>query len=99
MHAYDFWTEHGTAQGALPPLASLTLRPGGRGNTNELQMLFHQSTPVEQQLAVADRVLAAVQSWRDGIAEHAKEQRTAGDELAAARAEIARLKAEAEGAS
>lgn len=96
MRAYDYWTETGTAQSGPYPIASLSLRPSGRANANELQMSFPQSMPVEQQLAVADRVLAQVQYWRDNIARAAAEQRTVVDELAAAREEIARLKAEAE---
>lgn len=95
MNAYDFWTETGIATGSIPPLASLSLRPSNVANCNELRMLFPSAMPIEQQLAVADRVLAGVQRWRDGIAEYAEEQRTAADELAAAHAEIARLKAEA----
>ncbi|MFC8272323.1 hypothetical protein ACFUJR_07225 [Streptomyces sp. NPDC057271] len=99
MHAYDFWAETGTASGAMPPLATLSLYSKGRHSGNELQMLFRSEMPIEQQLAVADRVLAGVQQWRDGIAEYAERQRTAADELAAAHAEIARLKAEAGEAS
>jgi len=98
MRAYDFWDETGTAQDGPFPIASLSLRPNSRADCGEMQMLFHQGTPVEAQLAVADRVLAVVQRWRDGIAEAADTQRTIVDELAQARAEIARLKASAEDA-
>ncbi|MYZ37513.1 MULTISPECIES: hypothetical protein [unclassified Streptomyces] len=97
MRAYDFWTETGTVESGTYPIASLGLRPSGEATANELQMLFPSAMPVEKQLAVADHVLAGVQRWRDGIAEVAERQRTAADELAEARAEIARLKAEREG--
>ncbi|MET9517487.1 hypothetical protein [Streptomyces sp. NPDC002994] len=94
MHAYSFWSENGTAKGNLPPLATLSLLPDGPYKSS-FDVMFSQDTPIEQQLAVADRVLAGVQQWRNGIAEHAEQQRTATDELESARAEIARLKSEA----
>ncbi|GAA2929333.1 hypothetical protein [Streptomyces enissocaesilis] len=94
MHAYSFWSENGTAKGNRPPLTSLSLLPDGR-HKDELEVLFHQNTPIEQQLVIADRVLAGVQQWRDGIAEYAEQERTANDDLEAARAEIVRLKAQA----
>ncbi|MFF1958022.1 hypothetical protein ACFVWX_13650 [Streptomyces sp. NPDC058220] len=97
MRAYDFWTKTGTVDVGPFPIASLSLRPSGQATANELQMMFPPAMPVEQQLVVADRVLAGVQRWRDGIARAAEEQRTAADDLAEARAEIARLKAEREG--
>jgi alkylhydroperoxidase family enzyme len=92
MRAYDFWDETGTAQSGPFPIASLSLRPSDRANCSEMQMMFHQGMPVETQLAVADRVLAVVQRWRDGIADAAETQRTTADELAQALAEIDRLK-------
>lgn len=97
MRAYDFWTETGTADVGTSPLATLTLRPSNDARSTELQMLFPSGMTVDQQLAVADRVLARVQRWRDGIADCAEQMRTATDELAEARAEIARMKAEREG--
>lgn len=97
MRAYDFWTETGTATSGPHPIASLSLRPSDRATDSEMEMLFPSGMPTEKQLAVADRVLAGVQRWRDNIADAANRQRTAADELAEARAEIARLKAEREG--
>jgi hypothetical protein len=96
MRAYDFWDETGTAQSGPYPIASLSLRPNSRPDADELQMLFKSGTSAETQLAIADRVLAGVQRWRDSIAAGAEAQRTAVDELAEARAEIARLKANTE---
>lgn len=49
------------------------------------------------QVATAERILTAVQEWRDSIVACRDRHRTAADELAQAHAEIARLKAEAEG--
>lgn len=97
MRAYDFWTATGTVESGPYPIASLTLRPSNDPRANDLEMLFPSGMPVEKQLAVADRVLAGVQRWRDGIHEAAARQKTAEDELAAAREEIARLKAERDG--
>ncbi|MFJ8023330.1 hypothetical protein [Streptomyces sp. NPDC096311] len=97
MRAYDFWTKTGTAESGPYPIASLSLRPSAAATANELQMMFPSAMPIEEQLAVADRVLAGVQRWRDGIAEAATRHRTAEDELAAAREEIARLQAERDG--
>lgn len=97
MRAYDFWTETGTADVGPFPIASLSLRPSNAATANDLQMSFPSGMSADKQLAVADRVLAQVQRWRDGIAEAAQRQRTAEEELAAAREEIARLKAEREG--
>ncbi|WP_405888794.1 hypothetical protein OG762_36500 [Streptomyces sp. NBC_01136] len=99
MRAYDFWDKTGTVESGPYPIASLSLRANGRPDSDELQMLFPSNTPAEVQLAVADRVLAGVQRWRDSIAAGAERQRTAIDELAAAREEIARLKADAEEAA
>ncbi|MEU3620642.1 hypothetical protein ABZ725_51660 [Streptomyces sp. NPDC006872] len=96
MRAYDFWQETGTAESSAYPMASLSLRPSRDATANELQMMFPQGTAPDVQLAIADRVLAGVQRWRDIIAEGVDRQRTAVDELAAAREEIARLKAERE---
>lgn len=98
MRAYDFWDETGTVQSGPHPIASLSLRASSKHTSTELQMMFHNGTPVETQLAVADRVLAGVQRWRDNIAAAAERRRTVEDELAAAREEIAPLKAEAEAA-
>lgn len=97
MRAYDFWEETGTVDSGPYPIASLSLRTNGRPDSPELQMLFKSGMPVEQQLAIAERVLAGVQRWRDNIAEAADRKRTTEDELAAAREEIARLKAERDG--
>lgn len=95
MRAYDFWDETGTVESGPYPIASLSLRASSSATANDLQMMFKSGMPVDQQLAVAERVLAGVQRWRDNIAEAAERRRTTEDELAAAREEIARLKAEA----
>ncbi|MGW8679564.1 hypothetical protein ACWGNN_00595 [Streptomyces sp. NPDC055817] len=97
MRAYDFWTATGRVDSSPSPIATLSMRPSSDATANDLQMMFPSGMPIEKQLAVADRVLAGVQRWRDSIADAADRQRTAADELAEARAEIARLKGEAQG--
>ncbi|MER5312743.1 hypothetical protein ABT034_33780 [Streptomyces sp. NPDC002773] len=76
----------------------LYIEPGGmvQGAIN-LQMKS-ELTPGER-VQIADRIASEVCRWRDEIAGRANKERTAADELAAAHAEIARLKAEAEGTS
>ena len=97
MRAYDFWTETGVVESGPYPIASLSLRPSSAPRDNDLQMMFPSSLSVDQQLAVAERVLCGVQRWRDNIAEAADRQRNAESELAAAREEIARLRSERDG--
>lgn len=97
MRAYDFWTETGTVDSGPYPIASLGLRPSNDATANDLEMLFPSAMSADKQLAVAERVLAGVQRWRDNIADVVKRQHTAADELVEARAEIARLKAERDG--
>jgi hypothetical protein len=94
MRAYDFWSEKATATSGVSPLSTLTFYPDGQYRGSEVAFRFESDTSVEQQLAIADRVLAGVQAWRDGIAAYATRQRTAEDELAAARARIAELEAQ-----
>lgn len=52
---------------------------------------------LDEKVQIADRFAAEVTRWRDEIAARADKERTAADELAAARAEIARLKGELDG--
>jgi hypothetical protein len=84
IRAYDFWTKKSVVVGGRPPLASLVFYTEGRFQGSEMAFQFSLNTPIEEQLVVADRVLAGVQQWRDGIAEAAEGERTAADELAQA---------------
>ncbi|MFF8839612.1 hypothetical protein [Streptomyces sp. NPDC015130] len=54
---------------------------------------------LDEQVQIADRIASEVTRWRDEIAARADRERTATDELAEARAEIARLKAEQDGST
>jgi hypothetical protein len=90
-------TARGEAEVAEQPRV-LRLYPQGdlNGSTNgsELRFMAPSNMPLKDQLRVADRFLAAVQTWRDSIASEIQQTRTAESELAEARAEIARLKGE-----
>ncbi|MFD9152265.1 hypothetical protein ACFWDF_34540 [Streptomyces diastaticus] len=77
---------------------TLYLEPNGVANDQVVLVPSKDMTP-EQMLAVADRVLAGVQRWRDTVAEHVERKRTTADELAAAKAEIQRLRAKQGGAA
>lgn len=96
MRVTAFWTDRVWVDPGFSSDPSLNIHPEGQNRGSDFTLLFPLRTPVETQLQVADRVLAGVQKWRDQIAAQAEQQRTAEDELAAAREEIARLKAEAE---
>ncbi len=89
-----FWARGG---GVRPSSNALYIDPAGEFGGHSMTFLFGQDTADAEQVAVAERVLAGVQRWRDGIVERADRQRTAEDELTAAREEIARLKAERDG--
>ncbi|MFI1324587.1 hypothetical protein ACH4TI_15260 [Streptomyces rochei] len=89
-----FWESRAEVRSGVPPLASLYIDPAGMSDGAHMSLLFGNEMTLSEQVVIADRVLAGVQRWRDGIAEAADRQRTTEDELAAARAEIARLKGE-----
>lgn len=89
-----FWARDAAAQSRDN---ALYIGLAGEYGGHSMAFLFGANTPVADQVTVADRVLAGVQRWRDGIVERNERQRTAEDELAAAREEIARLKAERDG--
>ncbi|MCX5158138.1 hypothetical protein OOK39_02330 [Streptomyces sp. NBC_00264] len=71
------------------------VEPDGEHRPGYLTFQLDSKLSVDEQLEIADRFATAVTAWRDEIAARADQQRTATDELNAARAEIARLKAEA----
>lgn len=73
----------------------LYVEPDGQHHPGYITFQIDSKLTVEEQLNVAERFVAGVAAWRDGIAARADQERTASDELAKAREEIARLKAEA----
>jgi hypothetical protein len=92
-----FWARD-TEVRSTPALGgSLYIDPAGMGGNHSMTFMFGRDARIADQVVIAERVLAGVQRWRDGIVEYADQQRTAEDELNAAREEIARLKAERDG--
>ncbi|MFJ1964857.1 hypothetical protein [Streptomyces massasporeus] len=92
-----FLARSAEVRSSAPPSSSLYIDAAGMSGAHHLSLLFTSTTPVAEQVQVAERVLAGVQRWRDGIVGYADQQRSAEEELAAAREEIARLKAERDG--
>jgi len=93
MRATAFWTDQAHVSTGVGRAPQLNIQPEGEHRGTDMDINFRLHTTPEQALAIADKVLAGVQKWRDQIAADAERERTAADELEAARAEIARLKA------
>lgn len=87
-----FLDHRGTAEADCSYPRVLRIYPQGEFNGAEIRIMAPDRMPLAEQLPVADRILAAVQEWRDSIADEIAQTRTTADELAEARAEIARLK-------
>lgn len=75
-------------------LGSLWLYSDGKHSTS-ITLQFPNGTPLADQVKAAQSLSRGVQTWCDDLVAAAEQQRTAQDELAQAREEIARLKAEA----
>ncbi|MEU2340114.1 hypothetical protein ABZ608_42425 [Streptomyces sp. NPDC013172] len=94
----SFWTRGVEVRSSTPALnACLYISPAGLAGGTTLTLMFDSRTPLAEQVEIADHILGGVQQWRDGIVEAAEKRRSAEEELAEARAEIARLKAERDG--
>lgn len=74
---------------------SFYIEPEGWHQGGYVTLLFSTGTSLDDQLQIAERLAQAAIEWRDSLAARADAARTAASELEAARAEIARLKAEA----
>ncbi|WP_043469022.1 hypothetical protein [Kitasatospora sp. MBT66] len=74
---------------------TLHIHPGGLGG-DQLTIYQDSKMPAGEMLAIADRFLAEVQRWRDGVAKTAAAARSTADDLAAAQARIAELESAAE---
>lgn len=83
---------HVRGSGSLPVLY---VEPDGQHQGVLVAFHLDAKLSADEQLKVANQFAKAVTAWRDELASLADQQRTAVDELAAAREEIARLKAEA----
>ncbi|MFK8844749.1 hypothetical protein [Streptomyces sp. Ac-502] len=88
-----FLESQATARAGAVPHPVLYIEPDGYMR-NSINLQFPSSATLDEQVATADRILTAVQEWRDSIIAYRDRTRTAADELAAAHAEIARLKGE-----
>ncbi|MFB7617796.1 hypothetical protein [Kitasatospora sp. NPDC056181] len=87
-----WWSARGYVDTMGASEGALYIHPNGvAGDQFTIYRRTDDVTDAEM-LAVADRVLAEVQRWRDTVAATAERNRTAADELVEARAEIARLK-------
>jgi hypothetical protein len=89
-----FLDKNATAHGTAALRGSLYLYADAAQSTS-VSLLFPNNTPLADQVKAAESMLLGVQRWRDDLVAYAEHQRTAQDELAEARAEIARLRAEA----
>ncbi|MGW4810499.1 hypothetical protein ACWEPB_02490 [Kitasatospora cineracea] len=87
------WSSSGYVDTMGATEGTLYIHPNGVAG-DQFTIYRRRDVSNAEMLAIADRVLSAVQRWRDRIAENAERNRTTADELAEARAEIARLKGE-----
>ncbi|MFB7500092.1 hypothetical protein ACFC09_36335 [Streptomyces sp. NPDC056161] len=76
---------------------ALYVEPDGHHAPGYITFQLDWKLSIDEQLEVADRFAASVAAWRDELAARVEQERTAVNELADARAEIARLKAEQTG--
>ncbi|MFE9398599.1 hypothetical protein [Streptomyces flavidovirens] len=90
-----FLTERSQARGSAGVHPVLYIEPDGWHGGGSVTFQMPTSLTGENRMKVAEQILAGVSKWRDEIVAYAEQQRTAADELEAARAEIARLKGEA----
>ncbi|MFJ9037898.1 hypothetical protein ACIRF8_15060 [Streptomyces sp. NPDC102406] len=87
-------TTHVRGNASVHPV--LYVEPEGQHRSGYVTFQIDAKLSIDEQLEIADRFAKAVTAWRDDLAARADQQRTAVDELAEARAEIARLKAQRE---
>ncbi|WP_406325870.1 hypothetical protein OG784_13060 [Streptomyces sp. NBC_01617] len=98
MSSYNatfFLTPQADARGNASVHPVLYIEPDGWHGSGSVVLQMPTGLTDEEQVTVAERILAGVTGWRDEIVAKVERDRTAADELTAARAEIARLKAEA----
>lgn len=88
-----------SVRGSASPVPVLRVEAAGYRGPADVAFQMHHSLTLEERVKVVEGFAKNVLEWRDEVVAYAERQRTATDELAAAREEIARLKAEAEVAS
>lgn len=85
---------HADARGNGAPNPCFYVQPDG-GRTGSVGFQISDSMPHADRVRIAEALLRGAQQFHDAIVADAERKRTAEDELAEARAEIARLRAEA----
>ena len=95
FNATYFLEQNADVRGSGTPHPTLHVQPAG-GHPGWINLQMDSSLGPDEQLRIAESFLQGVQRWRDQIAADAERRRTVEDELAEARAEIARLKGEDE---
>ncbi|MFE9949349.1 hypothetical protein ACFYRJ_17660 [Streptomyces sp. NPDC005531] len=98
MSSYNatfFLSPQAQARGDVAVHPVLYVEPDGRYGAGHIVLQMPSELTQEERVKIAEQFLEGVTKWRDEIVGYANQQRTATDELAAAREEIARLKAEA----
>ena len=88
-----------SVRGSTAPMPVLRVEAAGYHGPADVSFQMYNGLTTEERVKVAEEFAKNVVQWRDEIVADADRQRTAADELAAAREEITRLKAEAEAAS
>lgn len=89
-----FLTGSAHSRGSGAPNPVLYVSPDG-GPSGYISLQISEDIPLTERLKIADALLRGAQQFRDAVAADAERKRTVEDELAEARAEIARLKGEA----
>lgn len=99
MSAYNstfFLTPKTNTRGSGAPNPVLYIEPDGWHQPGCIVLQIPSGMDAADRVKVAEAILLGAQQFRDAIVDEVERQRTAADELAEARAEIARLKADAE---
>jgi hypothetical protein len=92
-----FLTAKTNARANGSPNPVLYIEPDGWHRSGGVVFQIPNDMPAEDRVKVVEAILRGAQQFRDAVVADVELQRTVADELAEARAEIARLKAEAEG--
>ena len=95
-HVTVFLNARTNVRGTGMPNPVLHVEPDGWHGPGDVSFQMHRDLTPGERAAVAEEFVSSVTAWRDQIVAEVERERTAVDELAAARDEIARLKSEAE---
>lgn len=95
-HITVFLDRKTNVRGTGMPNPVLHVEPDGWHGPGDVSFQMHRNLTADERVKVAEEFLKSVTAWRNQIVGEVDQERTAVDELAAAREEIARLKAENE---